>query len=307
MRVDPSSLTQTPADQPLTSGQAAPLVQPSGDVLEGFDRPPRLEVPVADSLPGVFQPAQQGAIVSVEGPRGPIEALRTTLIAGKTFSARPVTYSVIAGRAFAEGDVFLGKVSELGEQGKGVIFTGQLWPDALIPYEVLNAELGFRMKSAIGHIEQNTSLRFVERTPQNADAYPDYLSVFRGDGCWSHVGMRGGRQELSLGLGCSVGSTIHELMHAAGVWHEQSREDRDQFVTVHWENIEDDEVHNFQQKISDGEDVGPYDYGSLMHYPRRAFSKNGRPTLTPKDPTARIGNRRALSHGDMASVRQLYP
>lgn len=71
--------------------------------------------------------------------------------------------------------------------------------------------------------------------------HPQLLNcfVFR---CWSAVGrsywLDGVGQELSLGSGCdNVGTAIHEIMHALGFWHEQSRPDRNQYVEVLWENI----------------------------------------------------------------------
>ena len=89
-----------------------------------------------------------------------------------------------------------------------------------------------------------------------------------------------------------------------GLWHEQSREDRDEYVTIHYENIEAGYEHNFNQHIADGEDVGDYDYDSIMHYPRWAFSTNG-DTITPP-PGVTIGQRQRLSDGDIAAVVYMY-
>ena len=65
--------------------------------------------------------------------------------------------------------------------------------------------------------------------------------------------------------------------------------------------------HNFNQHITDGDDVGPYDYGSIMHYPRLAFSRdNASPTIVPIHPTdAELGQRTALSPGDIAAANAL--
>ena len=44
-----------------------------------------------------------------------------------------------------------------------------------------------------------------------------------------------------------------------------------------------------------------------MHYPRKAFSKNGKDTIVPKKAGAVIGQRDGLSKGDVAALRKMYP
>lgn len=58
--------------------------------------------------------------------------------------------------------------------------------------------------------------------------------------CWSDVGrMAIGKQIISLGHQCyTPGTVMHELLHTLGFFHEQSRADRDEYVTIHYDNIE---------------------------------------------------------------------
>lgn len=212
-----------------------------------------------------------------------------------------ITATEIGGELFYEGDIKLGSPPEV--QAKGVGRTGEQfrWPAGVVPW-IAQPALRPLVLEAIGHWAQHTPLRFPEQTaPQG-----DFISFEALDGCWSYVGRQGGKQQISLGGGCGLGAAIHEIGHAVGLWHEQSREDRDLFVTVLFENISPSQRHNFDKHVLDGTDLGTYDYNSIMHYPPNAFSMNGRPTIVPLHGVP-IGQRRGLSPSDVQSVRMLYP
>ncbi len=249
------------------------------------------------------------------------DEVHTAIISGVTFASKAVQYAVVNGRGIFEGDIDLGAVEDLEQSNdamrglapveRAVVLTGSQfrWPGGVVPYDIDAAMPDQqRVHDAIAHWEQHTVIRFVLRTPANAGSHPNYVHFMHGNGCFSSVGMQGnGRQDISLGTGCDAGRGIHEIGHSVGLWHEQSREDRDHFVVIHWENITAGQEHNFNQHISDGDDVGAYDYGSIMHYERTAFTKNGQETVTPINPAnAQIGQRVALSAGDLAAVASMY-
>lgn len=258
-------------------------------------------------------------------PEPPVETLSSVgarphgwaplLLPGST-DQRLVEYEAVDGEAVMEGDIMLGPVHELltryglswdpGPTKFGAVATNNrahLWPGGVIPYVIEPSASGSR--ASIEWAVAELARTGLQPRPRTTEA--DYVAFIGSRSrCASWVGRVGGRQTIDVG-GCSArGSFIHEMMHAAGFWHEQSRSDRDSFVTIVWSEIDEDSRHNFEQRPSRSQDIGAYDYESIMHYPARAFSRTGRPTIIPRTAGVRIGQREGLSAGDIAGIRALY-
>lgn len=124
--------------------------------------------------------------------------------------------------------------------------------------------------------------------PPDANPSGDYVYIIKGtgNGCSSAVGKQGGRQTLNLqSPGCmSIGTIMHEMIHALGFHHEQCRPDRDDHVNILWGNVQAGTEHNFDKLPANQWSTFnvPYNTRSIMHYNSHDFSNNGQPTITAK-------------------------
>jgi len=186
-------------------------------------------------------------------------------------------------------------------------FILQTWPDGVVPYdfdaEVSELNRG-RARAAMDEIMEHSGVRFVERTSQ-----PDYVRFRNGSGNSSSLGRRGGRQFLTMSSWHVRFIIVHELMHALGDNHEHQRPDRDDYVVINFENIEEGRAGNFSLRPLAAPE-GPYDFESVMHYSRFGFSSNGLETISLRPEyvsfTSLVGQRAYLSDGDILGLRARY-
>jgi hypothetical protein len=213
-----------------------------------------------------------------------------------------LTCSAIEEQLIFEGDIVIVPNANLEFYGVTITGTRFRWTDGVVVYDISDQLANpDRVRNAMKHWEDHTVIKFRKRTTER-----DYVIFRPGRGCSSSVGKQGGVQFVTLANECSTGNTIHEIGHTVGLWHEQSREDRDQMIEIHWENISPLAKHNFDQRITDGDDRGDYDFGSIMHYPPNAFSLDGTRTISSKVPGVQFGQRDGLSAGDIAAVAAMY-
>ncbi|GJQ74699.1 hypothetical protein Trydic_g21550 [Trypoxylus dichotomus] len=206
-----------------------------------------------------------------------------------------------------EGDIVLDATRNV------VLKQASRWVDGVIPYELAPYFTEFETMWIRKALEQlnETCLTIRERLPEDVDYV--YITGEK-TGCWSKIGRRGGKQFLNLqrkgpGKGCMKrGTIIHEFLHAAGLYHQQSAALRDFYIEIVWKNIEEGKNHNFRKydtNTTTSFDM-PYDYGSIMHYSAYAFSSNGERTIVPRVANVEIGNRIEMSETDVYKINQMY-
>uniref|UniRef100_A0A8C7UGH2 Metalloendopeptidase n=1 Tax=Oncorhynchus mykiss TaxID=8022 RepID=A0A8C7UGH2_ONCMY len=190
----------------------------------------------------------------------------------------------------------------------------RVWPDGVIPYVISGNFSGSQraiFRQAMRHWEKHTCVTFIERTTE--ESY--IVFTYRPCGCCSYVGRRGGGpQAISIGKNCDkFGIVVHELGHVIGFWHEHTRPDRDEHVSIIRDNIQAGQEYNFL-KMEPGEvdSLGEvYDFDSIMHYARNTFSRGiFLDTILPRYDVngvrPPIGQRTRLSKGDITQARKLY-
>jgi len=191
------------------------------------------------------------------------------------------------------------------------------WGEERVPYYVNGrADLAAIADLSVRELESRTNARFTKLTSPTGS----YINVVNSNQCGgvSVLGkaFRGGAQNLEAptagncggSTATAVSVTVHEFMHALGLFHEQTRPDRDNYITVNWQNIQNGRSNfNYEKRGQQKVDALklPYDYQSIMHYGDDTFSNGNGPTMTAKG-GQRMGSKE-LSELDKTKINGLYP
>ena len=220
-----------------------------------------------------------------------------------------IDFMVVNGLAIAYGDIIVGKVESgaPGDHGSFDAPTPRTWDKPEIPY-VISSDLinPGRVEKALDYLKQHTGLRFIPYSN-----HPDAIAFEPGlEHCYSLLGRVGGIQPIKLADGCQSQEVLHEIMHALGFIHQQSRQDRDQFIDVLWPNIEQKYWSQYSivpESFMEGERGFAFDYNSIMLYQPSAFAtRSDVLTMKTKGADSISPSQDGFSEGDIRRINRLF-
>jgi hypothetical protein len=147
------------------------------------------------------------------------------------------------------------------------------WPAGVIPYDISQltpAQQALALRAMQRWMDTGANIKFVPRGRELE--YVHFTGRTDAGNNTSLVGYKKGRRAdiniTAFWWGQNEWMPAHELGHVLGFFHEHQRWDRDQFITVHYENIKPGRAPDYDWIAKTNWLVNslPYDYQSIMHY-----------------------------------------
>jgi len=149
----------------------------------------------------------------------------------------------------------------------------QPWPGGIIPYDISKLtppQQTLALRAMQRWMDTGANIKFVPRTTEAE--YVHFTGDTNAGNNTSQVGFKNGvRTDINITAFWwrqQEWMPAHELGHVLGFSHEHERWDRDQFVTIHYENIKSGRAADYDWIPKTNWIVSslPYDYHSIMHY-----------------------------------------
>ncbi|MBK8000467.1 MAG: hypothetical protein IPK15_17545 [Verrucomicrobia bacterium] len=278
--------------------------------------------------------------------RAAAAVLRPSPSAGRISPPSPVQPDLTPGYVLVDGDIQVPlevytRMTSGGIHAAGTFGPAEFWNNNVVPFDFVTSGAGavsaanqMAAINAMNAIAERAGVNFRPATSRDADRIRFQNSQFNN----SPIGRRGGAQIINITSWNNQIIICHEIYHSLGFQHEQSRPDRDTYISINANNIcgagtgvgcppgrnpgqccdcldaDGDCVscaRNFEVR-TDADTYGPYDFDSFMHYGRDYFSCNGGDTIVVNSPwrdywQSRIGQRNHFSRLDALTCRALYP
>ncbi len=192
----------------------------------------------------------------------------------------------------------------------GIIYSNTLWPVVAgvhqIPYIITNDTANVDAAIAQYNTTFSGLVQWVPRTTQT-----DYVNfqmdpADSGNSGYSNIGRTGGLQIIHCAINCSVATLAHEMGHTIGLYHEQSRSDRNNYVTVNFSHVRADEIADDAIATDNAWVYGPYDFGSIMEYFAFNLTADGSQTIQSLPAGIPLSNTSYYTTADIDTIRRIY-
>jgi hypothetical protein len=258
-------------------------------------------------------------------------------------SLLPLTYKQTQnGIGILDGDTFLApEVTPGGRIAIDKFINSKPWTNGIIPF-VINSDIPDKQSilDAMAYVQSVTPIKFkpVTVNPNGVITDANYLRFLKApasaDSCYTFSGMlptsspifknlyldgKYHGQPVVVASWCHKPSLVHELGHDLGLWHEQKRCDRDQYINLIWSNIKKDAWDQYSNICDPAKPTASplspwnYDYCSIMHYKQYSgFAVDqSKPVFDIKKPVVGcqekdIGHTEVYSPTDIRGIRAIY-